>query len=388
MNLYRNDYPVSHELIYQLKIRDAMTTELITATPENTLRDIQKLLRDNRITGAPVLDGDKLVGIVCIEDIIKALDKGYIEEKAEKWMTKNIITLQDDVSLVRASIKFEKYNFGRFPVVNENQQLVGIITRGDIVTRIMFELTAITEEIERREYELINQKREIEMTYYNLAHELRRPVAAIEQMLTNIIRGYAGEISEKARDLVNRSKRRCRLDLRATINDILDWARKGMESTESVMTDVRVRDVIEAVLDDAQGIADTKHVIIKQDFPDVSLTVKGDKVDLEKMLKNLLENAVKYTPSEGTVTVSVQRTNDFVKIEIADTGIGIPPDDLDKIFTEFYRSKNARQSGQYGTGLGLAIVNRTVEEHRGNIEVSSELGKGTKFTVLLPVNYQ
>jgi len=157
MNEDGNDLTISHELVYELKVRDAMTTKLITATPENSLRDIQKLMRENRISGVPILDGDKLVGIVCLECIINALDKGYIEERVKERMTKNVITLRDNVSLVRASIEFEKYKFGRFPVVDENQRLVGIITRGDIITRIMLELTKIASEIERREAELIGR---------------------------------------------------------------------------------------------------------------------------------------------------------------------------------------------------------------------------------------
>jgi len=104
MNEDGNDLTISHELVYELKVRDAMTTKLITATPENSLRDIQKLMRENRISGVPILDGDKLVGIVCLECIINALDKGYIEERVKERMTKNVITLRDNVSLVRASI--------------------------------------------------------------------------------------------------------------------------------------------------------------------------------------------------------------------------------------------------------------------------------------------
>ncbi|HID57257.1 TPA: CBS domain-containing protein [Candidatus Poribacteria bacterium] len=145
MKEIRDDFTPAHELIYKLKVQDAMTTRLITVRPENTMREVQRRLRENRISGMPVVDGDKLVGIVSIEDIINALDKGYIEEKVGKWMTKDVVTIQDNISLIRAVAEFEKHRFGRLPVVDEKGKLIGIITRGDIVKRLMLELNKIAE---------------------------------------------------------------------------------------------------------------------------------------------------------------------------------------------------------------------------------------------------
>lgn len=140
-----DDFTFIQELVYQLKVRDAMTTKVITVTPDHTLREVQRILREARISGVPVVEGDELVGIVSIEDIIKALDKGYIEEKVGKWMTKNVVTIRDNVPLVRAVAEFERHKFGRLPVVDKDGKLVGIITRGDIVKRLMFELNKLAE---------------------------------------------------------------------------------------------------------------------------------------------------------------------------------------------------------------------------------------------------
>jgi CBS-domain-containing membrane protein/anti-sigma regulatory factor (Ser/Thr protein kinase) len=133
-------------LVYELRVRDAMTSLAFTATATDSLRSIQHLMKAHRISGVPILTGGKLVGIVSIEDIINALDKGHINETAEQWMSRKIVTLRDYFSLVRAVAEFDRHGFGRFPVLDSNNQLVGIITRGDITTCLMHHLERRAEE--------------------------------------------------------------------------------------------------------------------------------------------------------------------------------------------------------------------------------------------------
>lgn len=128
------------ELIHQLKVKDVMTTAVLTGQRKQTLRHIQALLRENKVTGIPILDGNKLVGIVSIEDIINALDKGYINDLAEDRMTKNLISLQDDMPLSFAISCLNKYKFGRFPVLNKEHDLVGILTSSDVIKALLIEM--------------------------------------------------------------------------------------------------------------------------------------------------------------------------------------------------------------------------------------------------------
>lgn len=144
------DLSLVSELIYQMKTRDAMRRDLIACRPEDSLRHVQHLLRANRISGVPVLRDGSLAGIVSIEDIIKALDGGYIEDPVEKWMTREVMTVRVDTPLKHAVDYFERYQFGRLPVVDQEGQPVGIVTPEDIVFRLMVELTHIAEEAERR----------------------------------------------------------------------------------------------------------------------------------------------------------------------------------------------------------------------------------------------
>jgi signal transduction histidine kinase len=114
------------------------------------------------------------------------------------------------------------------------------------------------------------------------------------------------------------------------------------------------------------------------------VTVAGDKTRLQQLFTNLIDNAIKYTPN-GTIRIEVTREGDFVQTRITDTGIGIPREEQESIFKRFYRVDKSRSKETGGTGLGLSIAEWIVKTHHGRIEVSSELNKGSTFTVLLPV---
>ena len=128
------------ELIHQLKIKDVMTNLVITAEKKQTMRHIQAMMRENQITGIPVVENGKVVGLVSMDDIITALDKGYIDSTAEERMTKNITVLQDDMPLSFAISYLNKYRYGRFPVLNKKQELVGILTSTDVVRTLLIEM--------------------------------------------------------------------------------------------------------------------------------------------------------------------------------------------------------------------------------------------------------
>lgn len=136
------------ELLYSLKVRDAMSRDIITARADDSLRSIQYLMRDHNITGVPVMDGTRLIGLVAIGDIIAALDSGKIGEPARSAMSATIISLEDDMPLSFAVTYFDRYKYGRFPVLDKNGSLVGIITASDIVRSL---LMALNEEVAKLE---------------------------------------------------------------------------------------------------------------------------------------------------------------------------------------------------------------------------------------------
>jgi len=142
-------------LVFELRVRDAMTSPPITATATDSLRSIQNLMKAHRISGVPILADDVLAGIVSIEDIINALDSGHINEPVEPWMSRKIVTLRDHFSLVRAVAEFDRHGYGRFPVLDANNRLVGVITRGDITICLMHHLERRAEEAAAKEAALV-----------------------------------------------------------------------------------------------------------------------------------------------------------------------------------------------------------------------------------------
>jgi signal transduction histidine kinase len=125
-----------------------------------------------------------------------------------------------------------------------------------------------------------------------------------------------------------------------------------------------------------------KFSVRKKDSP---LAVRGDDARLRGLFMNLLDNAARYTPSPGTVSVSLRREGQMAIVAVTDTGVGIPAEDIPSIFERFYRADKSRSRAEGGTGLGLAICKHIAEVHGGKIEVESKLGAGSTFSVWLPV---
>lgn len=152
-----NGFSVAHELVYTLKVRDAMSRNVVTVTPDNSLREVQSLLREHRISGTPVIEDSRLVGIVSLEDIIAALDHGHIEARVGDWMSSNVVTIQENMPLRRAVEFFQRYHFGRLPVLDAEGKLCGVLTQADIVVRLMLELNRMAEDAARREMALLQR---------------------------------------------------------------------------------------------------------------------------------------------------------------------------------------------------------------------------------------
>ena len=168
-----NSFPISTvdspsvvlELIYQLKIKDVMTTAVICAKKTDTLRHIQALMRESYITGIPITEGNKLIGLVSIDDIVNALDKGYIEETAENKMTRNLIVLEEEMPLTFAITYFNKYRFSRYPVINKNHELVGILTSNDVIRTLLVEMNREVVRLEKTSQRNTTRKGFSEMEY-------------------------------------------------------------------------------------------------------------------------------------------------------------------------------------------------------------------------------
>jgi CBS domain-containing protein/anti-sigma regulatory factor (Ser/Thr protein kinase) len=140
------------ELFYELKIAQVMQQEVITVTPQTSMREFKELLRLKRISGTPVVEGQKLIGIISLEDLIKALETGEMDAPVGEKMTRHTETLYEDESVMQAVNRMARFGFGRFPVMNRSGQLVGILTRGDIIRGVLRKLEVDYHEEEIHRY--------------------------------------------------------------------------------------------------------------------------------------------------------------------------------------------------------------------------------------------
>ncbi len=215
-----------------------------------------------------------------------------------------------------------------------------------------------------------------------VTHELRSPMVAIRSLLQTLAEEYAGQLNPEQRMLLERADKRAEqmIDM---INDLLRLAKTRAGAVrEPVVFDLveETRGVVELFSPQAERA----ELRLRFDPQTEPVPVRGDRGDLRYVITNLVSNAIKYTPEGGTVRVEVRRENETALLAVHDTGIGIPPEDRPKLFTEFFRASNARRRRAVGTGLGLAISKRIVEAHGGSIEVQSTIGKGSSFYVRLP----
>jgi signal transduction histidine kinase len=143
-------------------------------------------------------------------------------------------------------------------------------------------------------------------------------------------------------------------------------------------------EIAQTAVEDARAAAQRAGVVIKEDIPEGLPNILGSLDQLPRVFDNLLSNAIKFSPDGGTVTVRVREEGEQINVYISDTGIGIPPDKLERLFARFYRAGDSQGKRIAGTGLGLSIVKAIVEAHSGQISVQSQEGTGSTFIFSLP----
>jgi two-component system phosphate regulon sensor histidine kinase PhoR len=213
----------------------------------------------------------------------------------------------------------------------------------------------------------------------NASHELKTPAAAIQAIAETIRRATTSDpevIPRFAEQLEREAIRLSRI-----VSDLLDLSR--LESGSDLASDVRIDDIAREETARFRAAAEEAGLNLEVDVGPTE-RVRGSARDLSLLVRNLVDNAIRWTRPGGSVRVSVGAVDGETRLEVADTGIGIPSRDLSRIFERFYRVDRARSRDTGGTGLGLSIVRHVAENHGGSVRVESELGRGTTFEVRLP----
>ncbi len=241
-------------------------------------------------------------------------------------------------------------------------------------------LSEITEELAQSNLELASIIKSRDDVLNTVSHELRNPMTAIHAYAELLRDEKLGEINEKQRNallkIVRNSDR-----IIALVSDMLDISKIRSRKMALNVSSVDINEMIDEITDNMQSLADEKNIHLSSDLPDPSdlPAVKLDSNLMTRVLINLLDNAIKFTPEEGNVTIAVRDCKSTIEISVSDNGIGIAEESLASIFEEFSQAKYHK-----GTGLGLAIAKKIVEMHHGLLEVTSVEGRGSTFTIILP----
>ena len=241
----------SQELVYELKIGQVMTREVITVTPDMLMSELKEILRVNRISGAPVVEADQLVGVISIEDLIKALESGRIGATVSNGMTTTVVTVFDDESVIQAVNKFAQYGFGRLPVITRTGELVGVITQGDVVRGLLQHLDVEYQEEEIHRYRASHIFEDIESDQTGLLLRYRvRPKDF----------NHGGEASSKLKKALQRLGAKPQIVRRAGIatyeaeTNIIIHTTNGGE----IIAEIRPERIKVTAIDDGPGIEDTE----------------------------------------------------------------------------------------------------------------------------------
>ena len=214
-----------------------------------------------------------------------------------------------------------------------------------------------------------------------ISHELRNPLTSIMGHVELLETADLPHGTQQSLAAIGRNAGR----LESLVDDLLLLSKVADPHRPLAPVEVDLTALVDEALDLLRVQADQRDLLLHHTISERPVTVWGERAELDRVVTNLVGNAVKYSPDGGTVTVAVSRGEERALLEVADEGLGISAEDQEQLFTEFFRSTNPDAVALPGTGLGLTIVQRIVERHHGSIDVESELGKGSTFRVTLPL---
>jgi len=221
-----------------------------------------------------------------------------------------------------------------------------------------------------------------------VSHELRTPLTSIKNSLEMILSGRMGQISDVQDNFINLAKRNVDR-LAGIINDLLDLSKIEAGKMEYRFNLINIMDPINFVMRTFESLAEKKNITlsVKASLPEFRIYADSNRI--EQVLNNLVSNAVKFTPANGSVTLYLDETEDgFVRVIVEDTGIGVKEEDIPKVFDKFQQIESSLSREVGGTGLGLPIAMQLIEAHRGKIWLESTFGKGSRFSFIIPLMKQ
>jgi signal transduction histidine kinase len=243
-------------------------------------------------------------------------------------------------------------------------------------------------ELDARNRQLAELDRLKSEFFANISHELRTPLTLILGPIENLLL-HPDQVPPHALEPLQLVRQNT-LRLLNMINDLLEMvrldARRGEMTRPHANERIHLDSLVPGIVESVRHLAASKRIDLQLERDGDDLVMHGDTSGLERVFLNLLTNALKFTPAGGRITVRLRRDDDHARIEVADTGIGIPPEHLPRIFDRFRQVDGSATRRFRGLGLGLALVKELVDDHHGSLAVQSQVGQGTTFTVRLPLH--
>ena len=354
-------------------------SEVIRLTQENLEQESKRLHSILSYMTDGVLATNRRGQIIMINDMAKrqlgverddALNQNILEllKIEEEYELRDLITQSPELMIYSQNVNGEYISLRvRFALIRRES---GFISG----------LVAVLHDTTEQEKE----ERERRLFVSNVSHELRTPLTSVKSYLEALDEGaltepVAPDFIKVSLDETNRMMR--------MVTDLLHLSRIDNATSHLDVELINFTAFITFILnrfDKMKSQDEEKKYELVRDYPINSVWIEIDTDKMTQVIDNILNNAIKYSPDGGKITVSMKTTDDQMILSISDQGLGIPKEDLPKIFDRFYRVDKARSRAQGGTGLGLAIAKEIVKQHKGFIWAKSEYGKGSTFTIVLP----
>lgn len=354
-------------------------SEVIRLTHENLEQETKRLSSILSYMTDGVLATNRRGQIITINDMATK-QLGVKRDEVQNMSILDLLSISDEYDLRDLITNVPELTIDS---QDENGEYLSLRVRFALVRResgFISGLVAVLHDTTEQDKE----EREHRLFVSNVSHELRTPLTSVKSYLEALDEGALSEpvAPDFVKVSLNETNRMMRM-----VTDLLSLSRIDNETSHLEVELTNFTAFITFILnrfDKIKNQDETKKYEIIRDYPITPIWVEIDTDKLTQVIDNIMNNAIKYSPDGGTITVSIKTTDEQLILSIADEGLGIPKQDLPKIFDRFYRVDKARSRAQGGTGLGLAIAKEIIKQHQGFIWAKSEYGVGSTFTIVLP----
>ncbi len=375
------DYKIIKDT-YVLKQGDYIVSEDIMNVMTKRGPGISRIRGDYAEVILPIEDENEILGV-----IVSTASTKKIQENNRVLVMQGAILLGIALILIIAlSVPMVRIALGRLDAINRQ---IYHTSQGNLQDKIEEKGFKETKVLARNYNAVLEKLATVDSARQefvsNVSHELKTPATSMKVLAESLLQNEnatAEEYREFMEDIVSEVDRETEI-----INDLLTLVRTDRQSSTMNFSESSINEIIDSIIRTVTPLADKRGInIIYESYKDVVAEV--DSVKLMLAISNLVENSVKYNVDNGWIRVSLNADASFFYIRVADSGVGIPDDSKDRVFERFYRVDKARSRDTGGTGLGLSITRNIINAHQGTVRLYSEAGKGTTFTVRIPLKQE